>query len=187
MEKREKLIDLITEAHGEQVRKYTKEPYVNHLLSVANAADTGLSFAWEIGLCHDFLEDTVYNDHGLNLTLRKAGYGYEEIPQIIKGVEQLTDVFTAEKYPYLNRSIRKQCEALRLHTIDKVSQTVKCYDIIDNASTIIPNDPSFARVYVKEVRDIVKGFKLINSTVKSQVWNCILDAEEQLKSMLLID
>lgn len=178
---RDKLIEFVKKHHGQQVRKYTGEPYFNHLLAVANAAErTGVNYGWEIGLCHDLLEDTKCGEDDLYYALMGANYTFDSNHQIRNGVRDLTDVFTAEAFPYLNRAIRKQCEALRLHTISRTSQIIKCCDLIDNTRSIVEHDEVFARKYLSEKREILKGFTKIDGPIKTQVWNCLLDAEESL-------
>lgn len=178
---REKLIEFVKFWHGSQLRKYTNEPYFNHLLSVANAAEkTGIQYGWEIGLCHDLLEDTKCKEDDLYYRLRGSDYSLSANQSIIQGVKDLTDVFTSEAYPYLNRYIRKQCEALRLATISRPSQIIKCCDLIDNTSSIVKHDHGFAVKYIAEKREILKGFTKIDGKIKSEVWNSLLDAEEKL-------
>lgn len=181
---RYKLVEFVKEYHKEQIRKYTGEAYFNHLLSVANMAEkTGVSYGWEIGLCHDLLEDTNCDKQTLLYALIEFGYNPIVANFIVKHVVDLSDVFTSEAFPYLNRGIRKQCEALRLYTIDRVSQIIKCCDLIDNTSSIVEHDPGFAVKYIAEKREILKGFKLIDGDIKSRVWNCLLDAEDKLKKV----
>lgn len=181
MQNRDNLIAFVKEQHGAQLRKYTNAPYFTHLEAVANAAEkTGVKYGWEIGICHDILEDTNINLHGLVIGLHNCGYADEAISFIVTHVEDLTDHFTSDRYPYLNRALRKQCEALRLHAIDRTSQIVKCCDLIDNTSSILQYDLGFARKYIPEKRQILIGFTKIDGTIKSQVWNCLLDAEQKL-------
>lgn len=182
MQNREKLIAFVKAQHGDQVRKYTNEPYFNHLITIAEMAEkTGVKYGWEIGLCHDLFEDTKCT-YGLLFCrlIDEFNYGKESSHFICSHILDLTDIFTSEAYPYLNRTIRKQCEALRLHTIDRVSQAVKCCDLYDNTSTIIKHDIEFAKKYIPEKRDILKGFTKIDGKIKAQVWDCLLDAEEHL-------
>lgn len=58
MEKLKDLIRYVGLKHQLQVRKYTHEPYFNHLISVAEMVDDIGDLFYEIGLCHDLLEDT---------------------------------------------------------------------------------------------------------------------------------
>ena len=60
MEHFEEVEELARELHGEQKRKYTGEPYVNHTVSVSNivrdyGGDDSMIYA---ALLHDVLEDT---------------------------------------------------------------------------------------------------------------------------------
>ncbi len=180
--KRDKLIEFVKQQHGSQVRKYTGEPYFNHLIAVATAAEkTGVNYGWEIGLCHDLFEDTLCHWESLfSFLLFKCDYTQQSSEYICDHVKDLTDVFTAIEFPYLNRSIRKQCEAIRLHTIDRTSQIIKCCDLIDNTKTIVQHDTGFAAKYIHEKREIIKGFTKIDGAIKTEVWNCLLDAEELL-------
>lgn len=185
---RDKLIEFVKQWHRDQKRKYTNDPYFNHLLAVANAAEkTGVKFGFEIGLCHDLLEDTECTDNVLFCFLYDTyKLALPECHFITDHVKDLTDTFTSEAYPYLNRTIRKQCEALRLHTIDRVSQIIKCCDLIDNTSTIVQHDKGFAVKYIAEKREILKGFTKIDGKIKADVWNCLLDAEEKLSTLTTI-
>lgn len=140
-----------------------------------------MKYGFEIGLCHDLLEDTEVTFDDLKNSLWVSGYYRDACNFIANAVQELTDIFTAESYPYLNRSIRKRCEALRLHTISREAQIVKAFDLIDNTSSIIKHDLGFARKYIPEKRAILVGFKQLPTGIHSQVWNCLLEAEQQLQ------
>jgi (p)ppGpp synthase/HD superfamily hydrolase len=154
---RGKLIEFVKQQHGDQVRKYTGEPYFNHLLAVAEMADCKCDYGFEIGLCHDLLEDTSCTDLELYTFLQNNGYNIEASEVILKAVVELTDIYTAENSPELNRKHRKHLEALRLHQIGYEAQTVKYCDLIDNGDSIALHDPSFAKVYLKEKSEILEG------------------------------
>lgn len=178
---RDKLIQFVKEQHGSQLRKYTGEPYFTHVEAVALAAEkSGLKYGFEIGLCHDLLEDTGCERRQLIVFFNDLGYPNNAIVFIVKAVQELTDVFTSEAYPYLNRQIRKQCEALRLHTISREAQIVKAFDLIDNTASIIQHDPGFAKKYIPEKRAIIAGFTKLPTDIHSQLWNCLLEAEDNL-------
>lgn len=63
------LFAFVTLKHFGQKRKYTNEPYVNRLRAVAEMADGKCKFGYEIGLCHDLLEDTDCTGAELSETL----------------------------------------------------------------------------------------------------------------------
>lgn len=148
-----KLLEFVITAHGEQKRKYTNLPYWTHLVSVAEIVSKYKSILGiEIALCHDLLEDTKYTASEVWDFLASIGYDHED--QIIIGhcVLHLTDQFTSEAHPELNRATRKKLEADRLTQIPANAQTVKYADIIDNTSSIVQYDPDFAKVYLKEIQ-----------------------------------
>ncbi|RDC64251.1 HD domain-containing protein [Adhaeribacter pallidiroseus] len=152
-----KVLAFVTEKHGQQKRKYTHEPYVNHLIRVAlkvkeYTQDSRMVMA---ALCHDLLEDTkctvveLYQFFiGINLTEADSDY-------ICFLVKELTDVFTAEAFPQFNRKTRKELEAARLWEISPEAQTIKYADLIDNTSSIVPHGGAFAKVYLKEKKRVL--------------------------------
>lgn len=151
--KQTKLLEFIKLQHGSQMRKYTDEPYWVHPLAVAELVDKFLdrdSFAIEIALGHDLLEDTECNGTELRSYLNSIGYSRDDRWKIFRGVESLSDVYTHENYPTLNRAKRKNLEALRLREISATSQAVKCADLIDNTISIVQHDPGFGRKYLRE-------------------------------------
>ena len=142
---------IIEEAHGLQKRKYTNAPYFEHLLSVARTARFyGISYGYEIGLCHDVLEDTKMTAQELRMALVDCGYNIYEADFIRDAVKELTDWYTKERFPFLNRKQRKTLEAHRLWNISPTAQSVKYCDLIDNTSTIKDHDPEFWKVYKEE-------------------------------------
>lgn len=149
-ERQEKLLQFVKEKHGEQVRKYTGEPYWYHLVSVAEIVSKYASDGIEIALCHDLFEDTKCMESELTKCLLEAGYSQEEATNIYIGAIELTDNFISERYPQFNREQRKIREAERLGKISPLSQSVKYADLIDNTSSIVKYDKGFAVKYLQE-------------------------------------
>lgn len=147
------LFDYVKEMHGGQKRKYTGAPYYTHLLSVADRVEQYVQngYETEIALCHDLIEDTVCSLADLSSKLMSLGYDVEEDVEILAGVDDLTDKYTHERYPNLNRAQRKELESLRIAASRPIAQTVKYADIIDNISSVAEHDPGFARVYAREI------------------------------------
>lgn len=138
------------EAHHEQKRKYTGEPYYTHVKSVADRVakindDPELIAA---ALLHDTVEDSdvTVDEIGEIFGLRVAEIVYD-----------LTDHFTKENYPNLNRKKRKKLEAKRLGTVSEDAKLIKLCDLADNTSSIIEHDPGFARIYLKEKATVLKA------------------------------
>jgi len=148
-----KLFDFVKEMHGSQKRKYTGAPYYTHLLSVADRIDQYVKngYETEIALCHDLIEDTACSLAELSSKLLSYGYNIEEDELILAGVDDLTDKYTHDKYPSLNRAQRKELEGARIIGSRPIAQTVKYADIIDNMLSLTEHDPGFARVYAREV------------------------------------
>ena len=157
-ERQEKLLEFVKVMHGEQVRKYTNEPYWTHPLSVAKLVHQYASeyLAVEVALCHDLLEDTPCTEVQLLEMLVGMNYTVFEAYQIVKSTVELTDVYTSERFPWLNRKARKLNEAIRLGGISDFAQNVKFADLIDNTSSIVKHDKGFAKVYLQEKEDILR-------------------------------
>jgi (p)ppGpp synthase/HD superfamily hydrolase len=131
--------------HGLQRRKYTNNPYEDHLaevagivatvapLDLADLADLMVSVAW----LHDCVED-----QSVTVTHLRAEFG----DAVADGVRLLSDL---EKG---NRAERKALSRARLADAPGWVQTIKCADLISNTSSIVMHDPAFARVYLEEKR-----------------------------------
>jgi guanosine-3',5'-bis(diphosphate) 3'-pyrophosphohydrolase len=65
-------------------------------------------------------------------------------------VQDLSDKYTTENYPHLNRKNRRRQEAERLAKASPEAQTVKYADLIDNCLDIVRHDRNFGKVFVQE-------------------------------------
>lgn len=148
------LFEFVKDYHGDQIRKYTGASYWTHLWDVAEIIShyPNVEMGIEIALCHDLIEDTKCTSKILDEFLLANGYTvWRERMIIIRDVSHLTDEYTHEAYPELNRERRKNLEAKRLSHIPANAQSVKYADIIDNTSSIVKYDPGFAKVYLSEI------------------------------------
>lgn len=162
-EKQKQLFEFVKEKHKDQKRKHTNEPYHTHLYNVAEIVSAYESDCIEIALCHDLFEDTNCNFNVLYKAMTDIGYERDFSYNVCSCVTELTDKFTKEEYPYLNRSKRKKNEAERLSKISAISQSVKYADLIDNTSSIAKYDKDFAKVYLKEKEVILSGMNQGNA------------------------
>ena len=128
------------EAHSEQVRKYTGEPYVLHPLAVALIVRRYYPYVPAIAaaLLHDTLEDTEAEFSDLHLL-----FGQE----IAGLVYDLTDV---SKPSDGNRKVRKELDRQHIAQARPVAKLVKLADLHHNIYSIVKYDASFARVYCQE-------------------------------------
>lgn len=150
--RQEKFWNYVIHAHGDQKRKYTNAPYTDHLWEVAELV-SGIVAPYSLipsALGHDLWEDTKENRETTGKALIDCGFDKWETSFILDRIDDLTDRFTHESYPHLNRAERKKLEADRLSCISSSSQTIKYADFISNISTIAIYDPGFAETYIKE-------------------------------------
>lgn len=191
-DRQKKLFAFVQEFHGEQKRKYTGEPYWTHLLGVAelvsDVTDLIKDRQWnpgrilyiEIALCHDLFEDTPCTFIQLFPFLDSIGYESDERDYIIRGVEALTDQFTSENYPDMNRKQRKAAECQRLATIPYWAQTVKYADMVHNTSSILEHDKNFAVIYLAEKKRALNAMRLGNIDLLVLCCHTLFEAENKL-------
>ena len=127
------------EVHKDQRRKYTNNPYADHLAEVAGIVSTVLSYDYVIAAAwlHDCVEDCEVVPAEL---CRRFG------PVVQAGVLALSDLEIG------NRAERKAASRTRLSSAPWWVQTIKVADLISNTSSIVMHDPRFAAVYLEEKR-----------------------------------
>jgi (p)ppGpp synthase/HD superfamily hydrolase len=137
-----KAIEFAEVKHAGQKRKYTGEPYLVHLLAVANMVRLagGSNDMVVAAVLHDTLEDTETTFVELE---REFG------AKVAGLVAELTDVFVSGS-SHGNRAVRKAKERARLATVSADAQTIKVADMIDNTGSIVERDPDFAKLYLTE-------------------------------------
>lgn len=145
----EEALKFALEAHGEQQRKFTGEPYIEHPKRVAETVKT-VPHTREM-ICASYLHDVV-EDTPVKIEEIKNRFG-DKVAQL---VEELTDEFMKVNYPHLNRRARKQKEVERQANISAEAKTIKLADVIDNTHDIVKNDPGFARKYIYEMEALTR-------------------------------
>jgi guanosine-3',5'-bis(diphosphate) 3'-pyrophosphohydrolase len=140
-----KAMEFARKVHAGQVRKYTGNPYVDHLAEVTGIAmsvgwrraevhpDTFMAVCW----LHDCVEDVGVDPHAV----------FEQFGQtVMLGVLALSDLETG------TRAERKAASRMRLAAAPAWVQTIKCADLISNLSSVVKHDPAFAVGYLEEKR-----------------------------------
>lgn len=131
--------------HGEQIRKYTGEPYWRHPEAVA-AIVKSVPHTPEMvaaAYMHDVIEDTLCTESELR----------DEFGDTVGNlVMWLTDV---SKPADGNRLVRKAMDREHTKASPPEAKTVKLADLIDNAKSIGKYDADFARTYFREMRLLV--------------------------------
>lgn len=145
------------QAHAGQIRKYASEPYIQHPIRVMQncskrSTDKALLAA---ALLHDVLEDTPVTQQTL-LSFLQTLTDVATAQRILHITVELTDVFTKQAYPQLNRRQRKQKEHERLAHTSFEAQTIKYADIIDNSTDVVTQDPDFARTFLHEYQHLLQ-------------------------------
>ena len=141
---KERALDFASKAHYGQVRKYTGEPYIEHCKAVADqvALWGGNDQMIAAAYLHDVIEDTECSCHEI----------YQNFGPVVEGyVIELTDQFTKQGYPQMNRAQRKRAECDRYRKqVSEEAAIIKWADVCDNTASIVRHDPKFAIVYLKE-------------------------------------
>ena len=129
--------------HAAQRRKYTHNPYADHLAEVAGIVATvshghpdplvTAAVAW----LHDCVEDQGVSPQDL-----EDRFGVD----VRSGVLLLSDLEVG------NRAERKAAGRVRLAAAPGWVQDIKVADLISNSSSIVMHDPKFAPVYLNEKR-----------------------------------
>ncbi len=146
-----KAVTFAEQAHRGQLRRYTKEPYLVHCLAVARTVSI-TQLPGNISpqrhnmiiasLLHDVVEDTLITVQDI-----KDVFG-EPVSLYVK---DLTDCPPG----YGNRAQRKIANDQRLAVCGDAVKIIKCADILDNMHSILEHDPKFAKVFMKEVGDLI--------------------------------
>jgi (p)ppGpp synthase/HD superfamily hydrolase len=182
MNPREQLKDWVQLKHRGQLIKKTDEPYFNHLLRVAGmAGETPTPFAYEIGLCHDLLEDTETKVVELQTAMQGFGYLQSDTAYIVACVVELTDVYTKKAYPQLKKAKRKEKEANRLIKISPAAQTVKYADLIDNIAWILKYDRKKAVAYLDKKNLLLLRMDKGNDGLRKKAFGVINHALRNLE------
>ena len=122
-------------------RKYSDDDYIVHPQRVADivarhgGTDSMIAAAW----LHDVVEDT-------NVTMDTITGMFGSV--VASLVDDLTDVSCSYDG---NRATRKSIDAQHTADASADAQFIKCADIIDNSWDIRDKDPSFWKVYQREM------------------------------------
>ena len=162
----EEALKFATEAHGDQQRKFTEEPYIEHPKRVAEIVRS-VRHTREM-ICAAYLHDVV-EDTPVEIEEIRSRFG-ERVAQL---VEELTDEYMKVNYPHLNRRARKKKEVERQALMSPEAKTIKLADVIDNTPDIVQNDPGFARKYLYEMealtRVLIEGDKDLFDRARREV------------------
>lgn len=142
---------LAKKEHQGQKRKYTDEPYLEHLLNVCDMVEGKSGEFNDESICAALLHDVVEDTKISFLEIReKFGSKVARLVYQVTNKSKLTDG---------DRQTRKQIDLLHLQKACPEAKTIKLADMIDNMPSIIEHDPEFAKVYMKEKQDLLGVLK----------------------------
>lgn len=156
-----------------QKRKYTGTPYFYHPRAVAALVQSIPDHTDDMvcaAYLHDVLEDTQVSESVLRNIF---GNGVADL------VVWLTDT---SKPSDGNRAARKAIDRARLAAAPAAAQDVKCCDLIDNTTTILKHDQSFARVYLKEMAALLAVMTKADRVIWQQAQDICQAGIQQLES-----
>lgn len=154
-------LQIAREKHEGQKRKYDGSPYFTHVERVAKAALAHGMTENQVAAAadHDICEDCNTTPDELRNLLVERGIDRFDAAIIVSLVVQLTDIYTPENYPNLNRAARKKLEAARLGQISTEAKNIKLLDLCDNTRDIVEANPAFAKKYLEEKKEILSWFE----------------------------
>ena len=159
-----------TEAHGDQKRKYTGEPYIVHPIAVAQtvASVTDDCNMISAAFLHDVIEDTdrTYED------IHKAGFGVE-VAEYVLG---MTDVSVLSDG---NRVTRKKMDREHLQAQCHQVQTIKLADLIDNSHSIVMHGGKFAPIYIAEKKLLLDVLTKGDASLRETALEIVKDYESK--------
>jgi (p)ppGpp synthase/HD superfamily hydrolase len=164
-------LELATEFHKGQLRKYTGCDYIVHPIEVAQIVSTVSDNVDLICACllHDTLEDTA-----LQLEHLIAHMG----PNVARIVVEVTDVSRPEDG---NRRVRKAIDKAHLAKASPEGQTLKLADSLSNCQSFLKHDPHYAVFYLAEKRDLLRVLTKGDRTLFGQVETLIREGLASLK------
>lgn len=165
-----KAINISKNAHKNQIRKYTGEPYITHPFAVAGlVASVSDNIEMYISaILHDVVEDT-------DITLDYIEKYFSN--NIVSMVSDLTDISVLQDG---NRKIRKNIDLIHTSKASPDAKTIKLADLIDNTKSIICYDKNFAKIYMKEKELLLDVLTEGDSTLYKLAYKEVIDFNNKL-------
>lgn len=158
-------------AHADHKRKFTDEPYWNHLHEVAMTlkAYGATPDVIVAGYLHDTIEDT-------KVTYYDLVAAFDE--NVASLVMQVTDVSRADTGNTPegkgNRALRKAVDRQYVAGASWQGQFIKCADMLSNTKDILQHGGGFARIYVPEKKLLIGVLDKVRH-VKYPIWRAAFD------------
>jgi (p)ppGpp synthase/HD superfamily hydrolase len=157
-------------AHATQARKYTGEPYFNHLHEVAMILYRH-GFRDEV-LAAAYLHDVI-EDQPVSREMVEEYFG----PVVARLVWEVTD---QSKPSDGNRVARKEIDRQWLSKASPAAQSIKLADLISNGKDITDGDPKFAKVFLGEKALLLDVLTSGDSWLFTEAKFALIDCQEKL-------
>lgn len=157
----DKAIKFAKKSHEGQKRKFSGEPFYNHVYRVHETVKTYTDNEdlHAASILHDVVEDC-------NIQAEQLEYEFNLVVAAI--VTDLTNVYTKKNYPNLSRKERKLQELIRIGKISWSAKLIKLADRIDNVEDFKRNDED-CEYYLKETRQLLEVLKGVNYTLEDRL------------------
>jgi len=167
-----------SEAHRDQKRKYSNDPYIHHPMRVAGrtmllsgSGPIEVASAW----LHDVLEDTPWTQNELS----KRG-----IPDaVIDHVEALTNRSIREEHKAKPREERKAIDRAWLAEQSVWVKKIKMLDRIDNLTEMSFQDWEFMDLYLRETKHLVGAIGMADLDLKNELLGLVDYYDTELTKM----
>lgn len=164
-------LDFAADAHKDQKRKYTGEPYIFHPLEVAQIVFRTLNdpVAAAAALLHDVVEDT-------DVTLEQVFDAFgKEVADLVHWVTK------ASEHKDGVRTVRKEMDRVHYSKGPMKAQTIKLADVISNSYDVVAHDPGFAKIYLVEQKNLVASLTGGDPGLHSLATDAVYTALDSLK------
>jgi len=175
------------QAHAGQKRKYVDEDYVEHPIRVRNILAELLDSKSEemtkffpskkdiiiAAILHDTVEDCNVS---LDVIQDKFGFYVRRL------VSELTNKYTKDNYPELNRQTRKHLEAQRIRNISNEAKLIKLADRLDNVSGIQNSPKDFGKKYAQETLHLLTSLIGVNTVLYDKITKICEDYLNNIKT-----
>ena len=163
-------IQFAKEKHKGQTRKYSGDPYIIHPCRVAATVailDDMTECDIAIAYLHDTLEDTDTTFLELSSIFNKY---------IANGVTALSNVYTKEREPFLNRKERNRLEHKRLSRISICLKEIKLADRYDNIKDMgrCP-DIGWSKKYARETLELLEALQMHGHILHNKITEVVND------------
>lgn len=189
----EKASDFAKHKHRMHKRKYTGEPYWNHLHEVANLVHHVAKANRHVraaAYLHDTIEDTDTTKEEI-----AKHFGHK----VANLVWEVTD-----QHPYvcekkgnkwchritglpMNRKARKEIDNQHLAKSSNEGATIKLADFVSNSRDIVQNDKNFAKVYLHEKENVLPLLKHGNSKLYKMAQRNFVDEYYKIHAKTLVE